>query len=78
MSSPFEPSAEATPSGRRLDFLPIALAFLRKLRVAEIIDEALPMPAPGPQSAIAAALGGFNGGNIPAANGVNVEGNGNI
>ena len=57
MSSPFEPSAEATPSVRRLDFLPIALAFLRKLRVAEIIDEALPMPAPGPQSAIAAALG---------------------
>src|SRR5438105_3444773 len=57
MSSPFEPSAEATPSVRRLDFLPIALAFLRKLRVAEIIDAALPTPAPGPQSAIAAALG---------------------
>lgn len=49
--------AEATPSVRRLDFLPIALAFLRKLRVAELIDAVIPRPKPGPQSAIAAALG---------------------
>ena len=50
-------SAEPTPSVLRLDFLPIALAFLRKLRVAELIDAAIPTPAPGPQSAIAMALG---------------------
>jgi len=42
---------------RRLDFLPIALAFLRKLEVAALIDAAVPPPAPGPQSTLARALG---------------------
>src|SRR6266508_1120466 len=44
-------------SVRRLDFLPIALSFLRKLRVAEIIDTAVPPPKPGPQSTLAQVLG---------------------
>jgi len=51
------PIVDATPTVRRLDFLPIALTFLRKLRVAELIDAAIPPRPPGPQSAIAAALG---------------------
>lgn len=42
---------------RRLDFLPIALAFLRKLNVAATIDAAIPAPPPGPPSALAQALG---------------------
>ena len=42
---------------RRLDFLPIALTFLRTLRVAEIIDAAVPPPQSGPQSTLAKALG---------------------
>ncbi len=42
---------------RRLDFLPVALAFLRKMGVAEIIDAAIPPPVPGPQSALSLALG---------------------
>ena len=41
----------------RLDFLPIALAFLRKLNVAATIDAAIPAPPPGPRSALAQALG---------------------
>lgn len=57
MSETPDLSAETPPSVRRLDFLPIALAFLRKLRVAAVIDAAVPPPQPGPQSAIAAALG---------------------
>ena len=41
----------------RLSFLPVALAFLRKMGVAEIIDAAIPPPAPGPQSALSLSLG---------------------
>ncbi len=40
-------SAETTPTVLRLDFLPIGLAFLRKLRVAELIDAAIPPPSVG-------------------------------
>src|ERR1019366_4013347 len=42
---------------RRLDCLPIALAFLRKLNVAALIDAAVPPPEPGPPAALAQALG---------------------
>jgi transposase len=41
----------------RLDFLPIALAVLRKMGVAATIDAAIPAPPPRPPSALAQALG---------------------
>jgi transposase len=42
---------------QRLDLLPLVLATLRRLRVAEVIDAAIGPPSPGPQAAHAHATG---------------------